>query len=426
MASTGFSVGPPSTAVVPPTAGIADLHTVGDRTEVAAGTSENGSVTASEAVAATTRSYRRRSADIGRMLLLVVVVLATLTVLTKHSAPAPIETVVAGSTGTDVVAANVVASLKSNEKVQAASGAYLAGSGIILRIAVKNVPASETAAWLAGALAPMASILGALPTRANEQLLALVDGGGTTSTGRIMRVAFGRVADPSAYAVALSVQADVATTASTVKGPIGSPTTAQGAAVTTTLAKTTTTNTTIDTTTTTRADGKLTDNFTDDTGSWKPLAGRWRVSGGVYKQLDTAGYDLIAQWNVEPPAAYSFRATVKADADPLAGGLVLNQPKKGSRQQTSVVDLIKNGATLRWGHYDDTSTYVPDGNVDLSPAPTAASGAVLRADVTAGVATIYLADKQVATFVLASKTGGVGLAVSQAAVSFDDVSLAPL
>ena len=384
-----------------------------------------------EAPVSSTRGRRVRSGDVGRMLLLVVVVFATLTVLKKPSAPDTVNTLLPGSIGSDVVAANVVASLKTNEKVQAASGAYLAGSGIVLRIAVKNVPASETAAWLAGAMAPMARVLGALAPRPNEQLLALVEGGGTSAVGRIIRVAFGRVADPTAYAVALAVQADAATTVTTVKGPIGSPTTAPGAAPTTTLAKTTTTstattNTTLDTTTTTRADSKLTDDFTDETGSWKPLAGRWRVSGGVYKQLDTTGYDLIAQWNVEPPAAYSFRATVKADADPLAGGLVLNQPKKGSRQQTSVVDLTKNGATLRWGHYDDTGTYVPDGNVDLRPVPTAASGAVLRADVTAGVATIYLADKQVATFVLASKTGGVGLTVSQAAVSFDDVSLAPL
>ena len=107
------------------------------------------------------------------MLLLVVVGFATLTVLKKPSAPDTVNTLLPGSIGSDVVAANVVASLKTNEKVQAASGAYLAGSGIVLRIAVKNVPASETAAWLAGAMAPMARVLGALAPRPNEQLLAL-------------------------------------------------------------------------------------------------------------------------------------------------------------------------------------------------------------------------------------------------------------
>jgi hypothetical protein len=407
-----------------------------------------------------------RSDRVRRLLMAAVIVAAGVVVLGKRAGGSPGVT----SPGGDVLAADLVASARSTKGVDSASGGYVPGVGLVVTISAKDVPRATVTDWVAALSTPLAARLAALPTDDTDDVVVLVETTGADPFGRSLRAPLRQATLATSYRVAVagggSALETASTTATTAKAPAaggtataaaaggagtagatpqvaGTPAPAIASTVATTATTAASTATTAASTATTAAStattaagaaaaagagAVITDDFTADSGKWKALAGTWRQANGSYNQTDASGFDYITQWAVTVPSDFAYQATLKAStsAGAVTGGLILHQPTQGSRKLATVVDITDAGTYIRWGHYDDTGAYVFDGGAKLATAIPAGGSTVVKIEERAGKATVFLDGKQVGTFAPSTKGGGVGLLTSQAALNFDDVSIAPL
>ncbi len=157
--------------------------------------------------------------------------------------------------------------------------------------------------------------------------------------------------------------------------------------------------------------GPFSDSFTKTDSSWQPLVGDWKVTGGVYQQSQTNGYDLISAYTGAMPKSYTVSVRFRGVGATSNAGLVLGLPQLGSRMGGTLVDLA-NQNYLRWGKYDATTgNYTFIGGVTLGATVVAKAWQTLTVQETPTGSVVLWNGKRVGTFD-AIAAGYAGLASS--------------
>jgi hypothetical protein len=163
------------------------------------------------------------------------------------------------------------------------------------------------------------------------------------------------------------------------------------------------------------------DDFSAGADKWTTLTGAWQVTDGVYRQSDATGYDLISQLTAAVPATYDVQVKMRAVGDKLGAGLLIGQPKAGTRNGATLID-VTDGSYLRWGSYGAGGTYTFVGGNGLPGVASKDQWHVLKVSVRADKTVIYWDEKNIGEIKAVPK-GGVALVTSVSAVDFDDFSV---
>ncbi len=366
------------------------------------------------------------------------------------SATVPVPTIpvnqVATANGT-VFAEDLVRQLSSSPGVTRAVGSYVPSTGVVVSIDAVDLKVDDLKTWLSDALIPIAgkSIVGL----ENEHAILVFDVTGGAPFVRTIAVPIGALEDPSGYlpSATLDRNADpagvpvsaVAPTTSASSTTTPAPSTASPGPATTLQASPTSAapapgsqsgaSSSLPAPTTVAASGATTaalgtvERFDATSADWTPLSGQWKVADGVYQQLDNSGYDFITQYALPLPDKFEVSAKFSAATGDLNAGFLLFQAKKGSRNNSVVVDLVDKGRYVRWGHFDQGGVYVFDGGNTLAAAVNPTVGMTFKVTYSDGVARIYIDNKQVGEFKPASTTGSAGLLSSVSVIAVDDFLL---
>lgn len=320
--------------------------------------------------------------------------------------------------------------------VQLASGAYLPGETLLLYSRIDEPDRTRVRAWAIMQLEPFHEQLATM--KKGEVLRWVIDFGPTTFEQEVLTAPLNRADDASLYryvsgaplrftvadqAAAAPVTAPVATAVtSNTTTPVTAPTTAPALAASN-----------VPTRTAALAAGALPAplafTFTDPVASaqpWRPLAGDWTITDGIYRQQRSSGYDFITMLNSEPQAHYRLEAQLRLVNGTMGGGFIYNAPQANNRHGAQVVDLDQQGGFLRWGHYDAQGNYIYAGGSKVTPAINDGNWHQLALLTHADKSTISLDGHMLGQLTNQSAAGYLGLITSQASVEFDDVTLTVL
>jgi hypothetical protein len=322
----------------------------------------------------------------------------------------------------------LVKQLNSVKGVSNVTGSYSPTSGVFVAVSGTDLPAENTIRWLSDALVPLAARAPSGLSRQYVQVLLRSDGAdGHAQFVRMVSVPVGQMQDPSQYREATgNAAASVSATA------LAHPRKTTAAVATTgTAGGSPAAGASISPATTAGVAGV--DNFDTKTENWSPLAGQWRFVNGEYQQLDSAGFDFITQYAIQPASRFSVSVKMRSIEGDLNAGVMIFQPVKGKRNGATLVDLSNSGTYIRWGHYQTGGAYVFDDGKRLTTPVDATKGVVLEISYADDLIRIYIDSRQVAQFspkgsdlTPAGITGGIGLAVSSAKVAFDDFGVSEI
>jgi hypothetical protein len=347
-----------------------------------------------------------------------------------------------------VLATEVNAAMTAQPEVTQSTGGYLPGTGIVLVSSVKGVENSQLDAILAKAITASADPIATLPD-GEAVSWQVTSTGAAGSTTQLVRVGAADVLDQTRWLL-VPVVANVGSTGAAASGaatvsvspaatasaaaPLGTaPTsaspaasagdTAAAAAAGSAPAATGATGAATGTAAPAAAGtGALTDDFSTDSKNWSPLTGTWKVASGAYQQSDNSGFDFISQFKTTPPAAFTLSVKMRGLADSLNAGIMIGQPKQGSRNGATIVDLSSKDY-VRWGSYDITSgTDKFIGGASLGSAQDLTTQHTLALTIAAASTTVAWDGAKVGSFAAVS-AGFVGLVTSQSAVEFDDLTV---
>ena len=180
-----------------------------------------------------------------------------------------------------------------------------------------------------------------------------------------------------------------------------------------------------DTVTTTRVTTRtvlVDESFDGAATGWSVMSGSWLVENGSYRQMNDCEYDLISLLSTHVVDSFDLEVTFSSPTAPNHGGVVFNVSSTDSRSGAIVVDLADDGATLRWGRYDEVGYYENIG-WDLVPAPAAGQPVTLRIESRGDQYTIVYQGNTVVTETTSDPGGMVGLISTLSQVDFHDVEL---
>lgn len=182
---------------------------------------------------------------------------------------------------------------------------------------------------------------------------------------------------------------------------------------------------TVESSTVTTATPRLTTDFDAGAPGWRILSGSWQVSDGAFRQLNDCGFDYTALY--EGLALRNVEVDVRfASIDGAnQGGVVVHQSAVQTRAGAVLVDLADDGATLRWGVYDEVGRYENVG-WDLIPAPAPGEPVSLVITARGDQITIVHNGNVVTTMTAPSDSGMVGLVASQSRIAFEAVTITEL
>ncbi len=163
--------------------------------------------------------------------------------------------------------------------------------------------------------------------------------------------------------------------------------------------------------------------FDGDATGWSVMSGSWMTENGSYRQLNDCEYDLISLLTTHVVEYFDLEVTFSSPTVPNHGGVVFNVSSTDSRSGAIVVDLADDGATLRWGRYDELGYYENIG-WDLVPAPAAGEPVTIRIESRGDQYTIIHQGNTVVTETTTDPGGMVGLISTLSQVDFHDVELA--
>lgn len=164
------------------------------------------------------------------------------------------------------------------------------------------------------------------------------------------------------------------------------------------------------------------ESFDDDANGWTVMSGSWLVENGSYRQLNDCEYDLTSVLTTHVVDHFDLEVTFSSPTTPNHGGVVFNVSSTRSRSGAIVVDLADDGATLRWGRYDELGYYENIG-WDLVPAPAAGQPVTLRIESRGPQYTIVYQGNTVITETTDDPGGMVGLISTLSQVDFHHVEL---
>ena len=172
----------------------------------------------------------------------------------------------------------------------------------------------------------------------------------------------------------------------------------------------------------TQATTLLDESFDAAANGFAVMSGSWLVEGGAYRQLNTCEYDLMSVLTNTIVDHFDLDVVFSSPTVPNQGGVVFNVSSTNSRSGAIVVDLADDGATLRWGTYDELGYYQNIG-WDLISAPAANEPVSLRIESRGDAYTIIHNGNTVVTETTPYPGGMIGLVASQSEVAFQQIVL---
>lgn len=162
--------------------------------------------------------------------------------------------------------------------------------------------------------------------------------------------------------------------------------------------------------------------FDADANGMYVSSGSWIVENGTYRQQNTCGFDYTALLPDYMVDSFDLDVRFHSPTGANQGGVLFNQSSVHTRSGAILVDLADDGATLRWGRYDDAGYYENIG-WDLIPAPAVGEQVWFHIEVRGDQYTIFHNGNEVVTAQTDAPGGMVGLVATQSDVAFDEVIL---
>jgi hypothetical protein len=362
-----------------------------------------------------------RDAQLRTALLAVLVLLAGLVVMKgggEKQAPAR---------SWDLVAADVGHAVDSAPGVTKVAGGYVRGTGLVFYAELGGVSRAQLNSWLSDLLTPLAGEFSGW-SRTDAVIFQLqVDGQPTfkevvrtvpssfSQTGNWivlsqLPVDLGSGASGTGATTTTAVAAAPSASPSAAPSPAASP--SASASTSPTPSSSASPSATASTAATTTAAGAL-----GSSTAWNPMTGTWKVSGDTYQQQDDSGYDYISQYLKDSPASYTVQVQMASLGKTLAAGIMLGQPKRGTRNGAVLID-VSAGNYLRWGLYSTAGgTYQFKGGSALPGTAATGEWHTLKIQVSPQQTTIFWDGTQIGQTTPVA-AGGLGLVTSVSKVEF--------
>ncbi|NTW02558.1 MAG: hypothetical protein HGA19_14980 [Oscillochloris sp.] len=349
------------------------------------------------------------------------------------------------------LASDIAHTIVNQTGVLYASGSYIPGDSLILYTRFEETELSRVRSWALVQLEPFAERLAIMPV--GETLTWVIDYGPDPVEQEVLLAPLRRAREPAFYryvssapmllgaptaiptaaaAVPISAPAPVPTAATVATANAAVPVTNKPTASTTKPSPSSSAVREPSTAPST-SEELLATSFDDGTGSgdgqkspWIPLAGEWVQADNIYAQRNQEGFDYLSLLDLPVQSDYSVETKLRLVAGAMGGGIIYNAPNLTTRGGAQIVDLDKQGAFVRWGHYEEDGTYRFDGGADLNPPLNDKKWHTMRVDTHGATSTISIDDQEIDTIDNISTEGYVGLSSSQAEVEFDDMSVRTL
>ncbi len=163
--------------------------------------------------------------------------------------------------------------------------------------------------------------------------------------------------------------------------------------------------------------------FRDGAPGWYSLFGEWYMEGGVYSQRDVDAFDTISMLASLPLSRYRSEFDFRLVDGSMNVGVVLGAPQIGGRSGADLLDINNDGNFIRWGYYSNTGGYINQGGIPLNPPLNDNRWHRMEIEADAGLYTVSIDGRELATFEGISTEGNIGLLTSQAHVEFDNFNV---
>ena len=163
--------------------------------------------------------------------------------------------------------------------------------------------------------------------------------------------------------------------------------------------------------------------FTSAAPGWYSLFGEWEMAGGVYAQNDAAAFDTITMLASLPLSRFRTEVDFRLTEGSMNVGLILGSPQIGGRAGADLLDINNNGNFIRWGYFSNTGGYINQGGIPLNPPINDNRWHRLLIEGDAGLYTVSIDGRELATFEGVSTEGHIGLLTSQGSLEFDNFSI---
>lgn len=163
--------------------------------------------------------------------------------------------------------------------------------------------------------------------------------------------------------------------------------------------------------------------FRDGAPGWYSLFGDWRMDGGVYAQKDAGAFDTVSMLASLPLSRYRSEFDFRLVDGEMNIGVILGAPQIGGRSGADLLDINNDGNFIRWGYFSNTGGYINQGGIPLNPPINDNRWHRMEIEADAGLYTVSIDGRELATFEGISTEGNMGLLTSQAHVEFDNFNV---
>ncbi len=158
--------------------------------------------------------------------------------------------------------------------------------------------------------------------------------------------------------------------------------------------------------------------------NWRPLSGDWIMEDGRLRQTNLSGFDQAIVYVSRVFRTYALDVTLR-HTENSGGGVLFNMQSEDSLASSHLVRFESDGSALYWGYFDENGQFVGQGFAPITADLLQANRLVIKSHATDYE--VWLNDLLLAENVPLHTAGGhVGLAVSQADVIYENISVLPI
>ncbi|MFN8442649.1 MAG: hypothetical protein U0175_17880 [Caldilineaceae bacterium] len=150
--------------------------------------------------------------------------------------------------------------------------------------------------------------------------------------------------------------------------------------------------------------------------------GDWTVTNGTYTQNIPDAADYILNTGIYA-SDYTAEALITLATKPdSSGGLVFHMPDRGRKSGAFMVRIIRGGAAIFWGSFDESGTFLGRASAELPKSEDSIYHLVIR--VAGNRLAISVDDQEIAKDILMPRSEGwIGLLAFGGPITFSDVKI---
>lgn len=164
---------------------------------------------------------------------------------------------------------------------------------------------------------------------------------------------------------------------------------------------------------------------TDGLGeAWGVISGKWIMQGADFVQTQSDRHDMTMSYRAKMFSNFALRVNIKHDQG-SGGGVLINMPDVTRIKGAHLIRFLNDGQGLFWGYFDDNSTFVGQGAVEVVMKSTTVK--TLEVHSTTNAYSIWLDGELMAKDVpLRSRNGYVAVINSVSVARFSNVEITSL